>query len=320
MNAPPWSAPADSGRYSPLRQAAIGTAWGLLVVLIWAVWVVSTRVGVKTSLRPLDIMLIRYVCASVVLVPLCWRRRLPWVASDWRTTALLIAGAGAPFFFVSATGMKYAPASHIASVMIGSMPFFVAILAALAMRERLRGSQYIGFALVLAGLLIFGIFDSSDGIQGEWRGHALFLLAALMWAIYTITLRKQGLGALHAAGVVNGWSLLLVLIVYAGVGHPSFSTVQWRDVGYQAFVQTLSAVVGLYAYGESVRRLGASRAAVLGALTPAVATMLAFIFLGERPSMLTIGAIALVTAGVMCASQKGAAQPRPLPGSRPLSA
>jgi drug/metabolite transporter (DMT)-like permease len=241
---------------------------------------------------------------------------MPLVAANWRATALLVAGAGAPFLFVSATGMKYAPASHIASVMIGSMPFFVAMLAVLTMRERLRGPQYAGFALLLAGLAIFVLFDSSDGIQGEWRGHALFLLAALMWAVYTITLRKQGLGALHAAGVVNGWSLPLVLIVYAGAGHPDFSTVQWRDVGYQAIAQTLSAVVGLYAYGESVRRLGASRAAVLGALTPAVATVLAFVFLGERPSALTIGAIALVTIGVMCASRKGAAQskPRPLPG------
>jgi drug/metabolite transporter (DMT)-like permease len=253
-------------------------------------------------------MLVRYICASAVLVPLCLRRGMPLVAANWRATALLVAGAGAPFLFVSATGMKYAPASHIASVMIGSMPFFVALLAVFMMRERLRRPQYAGFALLLAGLAIFGLFDSSDGIQGEWRGHALFLLAALMWAIYTITLRKQGIGALRAAGVVNGWSLVLVLVVYAGAGHPDFADVQWRDVGYQAIAQSLSAVVGLYAYGESVRRLGASRAAVLGALTPAVATVLAFVFLGERPSALTIGAIALVTAGVMCASRKGGAQ------------
>ena len=304
MSAAMRSASAGKAGSSPLREAAIGTAWGLLVVLIWAVWVVSTRVGVKTSLRPIDIMLVRYICASAVLVPLCLRRGMPLVAANWRATALLVAGAGAPFLFVSATGMKYAPASHIASVMIGSMPFFVAVLSLLVMRERLRRAQAVGFALLLAGLAIFGLFDSSDGIQGEWRGHALFLLAALMWAVYTIVLRRQGLGALHAAGVVNGWSLALVLIVYAGVGHPDFAAVQWRDLGYQAIAQTLSAVVGLYAYGESVRRLGAARASVLGALTPAVATILAFLFLGERPSALTIVAIALVTAGVMCASRK----------------
>lgn len=322
MNAGQRSASADRAGGSHVREVAIGTAWGLLVVLIWAVWVVSTRVGVKTSLRPIDIMLVRYICASAVLVPLCLRRGMPLVAANWRATALLVAGAGAPFLFVSATGMKYAPASHIASVMIGSMPFFVAMLAVLVMRERLRRPQVIGFALLLAGLAIFGLFDSPDGMQGQWRGHALFLLAALMWAIYTITLRKQGLGALHAAGVVNGWSLVLVLVVYAGVGHPDLSTVQWRDVGYQAVAQTLSAVVGLYAYGESVRRLGAARASVLGALTPAAATVLAFIFLGERPSALTIGAIALVTAGVMCASRKGASRskPRSLPGRGALSA
>ncbi|AMP04185.1 DMT family transporter [Collimonas pratensis] len=185
--------------------------------------------------------------------------------------------------FVSATGMKYAPASHVASVMIGSMPFFVAMIAVFTTRERLRASQYIGFALLLTGLLIFVAFDSSADTQGEWRGHALFLFAALMWAIYTITMRKQRISALHAAGVINGWSLLVVLGVYMSVAHPNLSTVQWRDVGFQAVAQSLSAVVGLYAFGESVRRLGAARASILGALTPAVATGLAFLILNERP-------------------------------------
>ncbi|AJZ57071.1 eamA-like transporter family protein [Paraburkholderia fungorum] len=310
MNATTRLTVADRTDNARFREVLIGTAWGLVVVLIWAVWVVSTRAGVTTSLRPIDIALIRYVCASIVLIPLCWRRGMSWVASDGRTTALLVAGAGAPFLFVSATGMKYAPASHVASVMIGSMPFFVAILAVLTTRERLRVAQYAGFALLLTGLLIFGVFDSSGYVEGEWRGHALFLLAALMWAIYTITIRRERIGALHAAGVVNGWSLALVLVVYLSVRHPNLSTVKWRDVGYQAIAQSLSAVVGLYAYGQSVSRLGAARASILGALTPAVATALAFLVLDERPSALTIAAIVLVTAGVACASRNGATQLR----------
>ena len=102
---------ADRTDNAGFRDVAVGSAWGLVVVLIWAVWVVSTRAGAKTSLHPIDIALIRYVCASAVLVPLCWQRRMSWVAVDWRTTGLLVAGAGAPFLFISATGMKYAPAS-----------------------------------------------------------------------------------------------------------------------------------------------------------------------------------------------------------------
>jgi drug/metabolite transporter (DMT)-like permease len=310
MNPSSRLAVSDRTAGAPFREVVIGTAWGLVVVLIWAVWVVSTRAGVKSSLRPIDIALIRYVCASVVLVPLCWQRRMSWIAADWRTTALLVAGAGAPFLFISATGMKYAPASHVASVMIGSMPFFVAILTVFTTRERLHGSQYVGFALLLTGLLIFCTFASSGDVPGEWRGHVLFLLAAFMWAIYTITLRRHGIGALHAAGVINGWSCALVLVVCISTAHPDLSTVQWHDAGYQAIAQSLSAVVGLYAFGECVRRLGAARASLLGALTPAVATVLGFLVLDERPSELTIGAIVLVTAGVACASWHSATRSR----------
>ena len=122
--------------------------------------------------------------------------------------------------------------------MIGSMPFFVAMLALLMTRQRLRMSQYVGFALLLAGLIVFIAFDTSGAVEGEWRGHALFLLAALMWAIYTIAMRKK-----RNRGIACRWRCLmdgplaLVLIIYLSMGHPNLSTVQWRDVGYQAAAQ-----------------------------------------------------------------------------------
>lgn len=56
--------------------------------------------------------------------------------------------------------------------------------------------------------------------------------------------------------------------------------------------------------------LGGGTSVLLGALTPAVATTLAFLALNERPSGLTIGVIVLVTAGVTCASWSGATRRR----------
>lgn len=284
------------------RDTVIGIAWGLLVVLIWAAWVVSTRAGVRTSLGPLDIAFIRYACASLLLLPVAIRRRLPLLVRDARTTMAIVAGAGAPFLLVSVSGMRFAPASEIASVMIGAMPFFVALMAVAVLGERLRWLQWTGFAVVVVGLAVINASGLLEGRHGAWRGHLLFLLAAAMWGVYTVSLRAAKVTALHSAFAVNAWSLLLVTIACVASGRLVVASASWTDIAVQAGAQSVSAVIGLYAFGESVRRLGAARAAVVGALTPGVATLMAVPLLGEHPSGTTLIGLVAISAGVALAS------------------
>jgi len=55
-------------------------------------------------------------------------------------------------------------------------------------------------------------------------------------------------------------------------------------------------------FGEAVRRLGASRAAVLGSFTPVVAPLLGMPLLGEFPAQATWLSIIGVSVGVVLAS------------------
>ncbi len=74
----------------------------------------------------------------------------------------------------------------------------------------------------------------------------------------------------------------------------------------------VAGVIALFLFGEAVRRLGASRAAVLGSLTPVLVAMLGMPLLGEFPSRLTWLAIIAVSAGVVLASG-GFSRPAPAP-------
>jgi len=55
-------------------------------------------------------------------------------------------------------------------------------------------------------------------------------------------------------------------------------------------------------YGLAVRHLGASRAALIAALPPAFATLLAIPILGETPTPLALLGVALAVVGVALAS------------------
>jgi drug/metabolite transporter (DMT)-like permease len=291
--------PCDGGR----RNLILGVASGLVVVVCWAGWIVATRFAVTTHLGPYDIAFLRYLVSSVLLAPVLMREGLGLRRIGVWNTLVLVCGAGLPFLLVASTGMTFAPASDVGAVMVGTMPVFVAVLSAVIGRERFDALRVAGFVAVIAGIAGIGAHGLFNFHSGAWRGHLLFLAAAAMFATYTVTLRRSGLGPWQAAAIVNFYSLLIIAPVYLVLSGSHLLQVPMAEVGTQAVMQgVVAGIVALFFFGEAVRRLGASRAAVLGSLTPALAALLAIPLLGEFPTHLTWVAIMVVSIGVVLAS------------------
>jgi drug/metabolite transporter (DMT)-like permease len=281
----------------------LGIASGLLVVACWASWVVATRFAVTTHMRPYDIAFLRYLVASAVLTPVLFRHGFGFrQIGVWRTL-LLVCGAGLPFLLVASTGMRFAAAADVGVVMIGTMPVFVAVFSALISKERFDRMRVLGFGAVVVGIVGIAAHGLFDFESGAWRGHILFLVGAALFAGYTVTFRRTGLGPWHAAALVNFYSLLIFTPFYFLAFGAHLLTAAPGEVIAQAVIQgVVSGIVALFFYGEAVRRLGASQAAVLGSLTPVVAALLAMPLLGEFPSRLGWLAIIVVSIGVVLAS------------------
>lgn len=287
----------------PSRDVYVGIGFGLLAVLCWAGWAVATRFGVTTHLRPVDIAFVRYLVATALLAPVLFRCGLGLRQIGVTRTALLVVGAGLPFLLVSSTGMKFAPASDVGAVMMGTMPVFVAVFSALLGGERFDTMRVIGFSTVVAGIAGVAAHGLLDLNSGAWRGHLLFLLGAVMFAVYTVTFRRSGIGAWHAAAIVNFYSLLALAPVYFFYFGTDMFSAPPAEVLTQAVMQgVVAAILALLFFGEAVRRLGASRAAVLASFAPAFAALLAMPLLEEFPSRTTWLAIIMVSVGVVLAS------------------
>lgn len=293
------------------RNLILGVVSGLLVVLCWAGWVVATRFAVTTELRPVDLAFLRYLVPAVVLLPVLLRRGFGPRQIGVARTAILVGGAGLPFLLVASTGMKFAPASDVGTVMVGTMPVFVAVFSAVISHERFERIRVLGFLLVLlgiAGIAAHGLFDFHSG---AWRGHLLFLAGAAMYATFTVTFRRAGIGPWHAAAIVNFYSLLLITPVYFLFCAPRVFSAAPREVATQAFMQgVVAGIMALYFFGDAIRRRGASRAAVLGALTPVVVALAGMPLLGEIPNAVAWVAIVAVSSGVVLASHGGQSQGR----------
>ena len=191
-----------------------GSLYGVAAVGLWASWMVAVRLGIKTSLAPWDIVAIRFVVAGLILLPYLLKKGLAIDRLGWTGLAGIMLG-GAPIVLISYGGLLFAPAAHAASLYTALIPVLVAMLAAVVLGEAFTVAKQIGLALIVTGVL--GIVWSAGGTIGSRQniGHALFIGAALLWACYTVAMRKARLEGLHAAAIAAVGSLITDVPVYA---------------------------------------------------------------------------------------------------------
>lgn len=283
------------------RTLTVGVLCGLATALIWAGWSVATRFAVTTSLGPQDVTFLRFGVSALFLWPVLLRNGLGFKKIGLTRMLVMIVGAGAPFMLLSSVGMQFAPASHVATLMIGMMPMFVALLSALLFGERFSRPQLFGMLVVVTGVACIGGYALvMHRASGVWRGDLMFLLCGLLFASYTLAQRRSGISSWHATALVNVGSCVLFSPIYFIWLHPNLFTAPIRVVAFQVVAQGIGvAILGLYLYAEAVRRLGAPRAAIFGALAPAFAVLIGMPVLGEFPGWFTLMGIALVMGGVL---------------------
>jgi drug/metabolite transporter (DMT)-like permease len=278
---------------------ARGALYGLAAAGIWSGWIVTARLGLRSSLTPWDIAALRYGVGGLLLAPYLVRHGLALDRLGWGGFAAIVLGCGAPMVLLVNAGLLFAPAAHAGALFSGMVPLLVALLAAPILHEGFSAAKRLGFVLILAGAI--AIVWRAGGTLGAQQnlGHALFLGGALLWASYTIAMRRARLPGLHAAAIAAVGSLVFYVPVYAVLSGASLFQAPLGDIALQAFVQGfLTAVVSLVLYGRAVSILGASGGAAFPALCPALTAVLAIPILGEWPTTLDWLAIALISAGV----------------------
>ncbi|MGY8708647.1 DMT family transporter [Bradyrhizobium sp. 18BD] len=280
-----------------------GALYGLATACIWVSWIVAARLGLRTSLNPWDITAIRCGVSGVILLPYLLKVGVPAGRLGGPGLAAIVLGGGAPMVLVAYGGLQFAPAAHAASLFTALIPLLVAILAAVVLGETFNVSRQIGLALIVTGALL--IVGGAGGTIGSPQniGHALFIGAAMLWACYTVAMRKARLDGLHAAAIAAIGSLIAYVPVYAVMFGANLLNAPWRDVALQALVQgLLTPIVSYWLYGRAVSILGASNGSAFAALSPAMTALVSAPLLGEWPATGDWIAIFLISGGVYVAS------------------
>jgi drug/metabolite transporter (DMT)-like permease len=280
-----------------------GVVCGLSAVSIWAGWSAFTRLAVTTKLDAWDITALRFGVPALLLLPVVFRRGIAVDGFSWPALLLLIGGGGAPFVMLSAAGLRFAPAHDQAALSPGFSPLFVAMIAAVWLREPLETVRKIGLALILAGALVIVFAQGIAWTGARSLGHVLFLSASFLWACFTVVMRQTKIEPLRAVALVSIGSSVIYLPLYFAWHGTRLAELPLNELALHAFFQgVIVTIVSLLLYGHAVGTLGASAGAAFGALVPALSALLAIPLVGEWPTTADWIAIMLVSFGVYLAS------------------
>jgi drug/metabolite transporter (DMT)-like permease len=277
--------------------AAAGYAGAVTTVLIWAAWILATRHSAATQLTTIDIGLLRYGVPAFVLAPVWLRTGLLPKGVPLRLMAVMIAGAGAVFFQLTASAIHSTPAAAAGILLGGSMPLVAALIGVAIFRERLDTARRLGLAAILGGMIIL-LARSLSGTALPWGSFVLLPTGAILWAGYTHAFRRSGLTAIQASALIAIWSFLIHALLAIIFG-TSVMQVSLPEIGLQVLSQgVLSGLAATIAYGIAVQSLGGTQAAAFTAITPVLATLGGALLLGEEIGMAEISAAAITGIGV----------------------
>jgi drug/metabolite transporter (DMT)-like permease len=289
-------------------------------MILWAANFIVVK-GALEVLPPVGFSFLRYAVAAItLLILLRWREgrfRLP--VGDIVAMALLgMLGFGC-YQILWTVALESIPAGDSA-LLIATTPVLTALIAVAVGAEAANAVKLIGSAVAFVGVALVVAAGPGLNLGASLVGDVLTLGAALCWAIYTAfgaTILRR-----HSPLVTTTWAIVTGTLFLAPVGIAQLATVDLAMVGLPAilaviYAGTLAAGFANVIIFQGVKLLGPTRVTSLQSLVPALAVVLAAIFLDEpiRPSQILGGAVILVGVALL---RRGSWPGRPGRSARPV--
>ncbi|HEV8610245.1 MAG TPA: DMT family transporter [Thermoanaerobaculia bacterium] len=281
----------------------------VLVTLVWG----SSFVVVKNVVRdapPLAFVFFRFLLATLVCLLLALKRpRTPGLLRDGAIVGSLLAG-GMIFQVLGQVETSASKAAFLTGLSVVLTPF-----AAFARTRSLPSLENgIGISLAAVGFVLLTLPQGGGPIN---RGDVLVFACGIVFAFYIVEVSLRA-GA-HDPSWLTVFQLAMVTLV-AGILSAIFraagSAVELRPIVWEGtflrgvlYLATIGTVGTFLTQTWAQRHMSATHAAIIFALEPVWAALLAAWLLDERLGVSGLWGGALVLAGIVVSELRGVRSP-----------
>lgn len=285
----------------------IGHLTALITILIWGTTFISTKILLK-DFQPVEILFFRFVLGFLVLL-VVYPHRLKIADKKQEITFALAGLCGVcMYYLLENIALTYTLASNV-GVIISIAPIFTAILTHIFLRgeEKSGANFFIGFLVAMAGICLISFNGSL--LQLNPLGDLLAVLAALVWACYSVLTKKIssfGFNTIQTTRRVFGYGIVFMIpalylfdfklnlvrftkqvnlfnILFLGLGASALCFVTWNF---------------------TVKVLGAVKTSIYIYIVPAITVVTSVIVLHEQITGMAIAGTILALSGLLISESK----------------
>ncbi|MFG2207278.1 EamA family transporter [Streptomyces sp. NPDC048638] len=285
----------------------VHVALAVAVAAVWGMNFVVIDVGLR-DFPPLLFSAVRFLLAAL---PALFFVGPPGVA--WRWVIAVGVTLGIMKFGMLFIGMHAGLPPGLASLVLQGQAVFTVFFAAALLKERARPVQIVGMGIASVGIVLAGL----DSTAGTFGGFLLVVGAAACWGLSNIAMRKAGppdtFRFMVWVSVVPPVPLVLLSVPFEGweADLRALQHLNLGGAGAALYVAWGATLFGFAAWGYLLRTYDAPTVAPFSLLVPVFGLASAWIFQGERMTVLTFCATALVVVGIAVGMLRCRKKPTP---------
>ena len=294
--------PSLKNRSKMLGGTIMGHLAGVITVSMWGYSFVSSKVLLENGLGPVQIYVLRFLLAYVIVLGLNHKKIFSHSLRDELLFAVCGLCAGSLYFIAENTALEYTLTTNV-SLLTSMSPLITALLVALVYRtEKLGIGTWVGSAIAIMGVGCV-VFNSSSSLEVRPLGDFLSLAAAFSWSVYSLVLRRLNAG-------YDVWFITRKTFFYGLVTAVPFllfdtDTVNILEVISRPQVYGNLLFLGLGGSGAAyvlwaltVRQVGAVKANNYMYLQSIITLLVSAVVLGEKITLLGCVGILLILGGL----------------------
>ena len=290
------------------NRRSAGHLAALFTIVIWGTTFISTKV-LLTDFKPVEILFFRFVMGVAALFLVC-PHRMKGVGRRQELAFVLAGLCGiCLYYLLENIALTYTMASNV-GVIISVAPFFTAILSRFFLKAegKLKANFFIGFAVAMAGVALI----SFNGSRMELNpmGDLLAVLAAFVWACYSILTRKISGFGYPVILTTRRTFFYGILFMVPALFFFDFEMELERFADLTHLLNILYLGLGASAlcfvtWNLAVKVLGAVKTSVYIYMVPVITVVTSVLVLKEPVTLVSIAGTVLAVAGLFLSEYSG---------------